>query len=93
MPKGDYCIYACNGGVACGCCDEEVFVPGLKPFNKKLIDSETNELEKAGRVKKCSGGDHLVIVCEDCINELVTICACCVEEVVDCPYEEDEDDE
>ena len=39
MPKGDYCIYACNGGVACGCCDEEVFVPVLNPFKKKHLDS------------------------------------------------------
>ena len=81
MSKSDYCILTRNGSVACGGCDKEVVVPGLKPLNKKLLDSTMTGLEKSGRVKQCSGCDHLVVVCEGCMKEAVVVCPCCISEV------------
>jgi len=82
LKSDEYCIRARNGGVVCAGCDVEVALSGLKPLNKKLLNLEMGNLEKAGRVKKCVGCDQLVVVCKNCVDdESSVICTSCIEEV------------
>lgn len=97
--KPEYCLEKSGGSsVECGGCHDDILLRGLKPLRESFLNATMARLERAGRVKKCSACNHLVVVCKECKKAMsldvdgVVICFCCLKVAAD-PNEYDEYDD